>query len=160
MIRARRQTNFFFYFRDMKRFSISIDIVAPPQRVWQVMIDVDHWHEWTPSITSVKRLGGKPMAVGTRVAIRQPKFPAAIWKVTEIEPGTSFTWTSVGLGFRAVGRHAVEPTAAGTRAQLSLEFHGIFANAFGRLTKNITERYIAFEASGLKARSDNSAFRR
>jgi hypothetical protein len=30
---------------------------------------------------------------------------------------------------------------------------------FGRMTKGITERYLAFEASGLKARSENPGYR-
>ena len=49
--------------------------------------------------------------------------------------------------------------AAGSRATLSLELQGIFGGVFGRMTKDITERYLAFEARGLKARSENPGFR-
>ena len=38
------------------RYSVSIDINAPAERVYDVMIDLDRWHEWTPSITSIRRL--------------------------------------------------------------------------------------------------------
>jgi hypothetical protein len=152
----REETNCHHY-QSMKRFSISTDIAAPPTRVWQVMSDVDRWHEWTASITSVKRLGDRPLAVGTRVLIRQPKFPPALWRVADIKPGASFTWVSVGPGFRATGRHALEPTPTGSRATLSIEFDGMFAGLFGRITGAITERYIAFEAKGLKARSESSS---
>src|SRR4051812_13830024 len=144
----------------MRQFSISIAIAAPPERVWEVMSDVDRWHEWTPSITAVKRLGGRPFAVGSRAMVRQPKFPPAIWKITAIEPGRSFTWISVGPGIRVVARHSVEPKDAGSRATLLLELQGIFGGVFGRLTKDITERYLAFEATGLKARSEHPDFRR
>jgi hypothetical protein len=123
------------------------------------MSDVDRWHEWTPSVTSVTRLGGAPFAVGSQVMIRQPKFPPALWKVTAIEPGKSFTWVSVAPGLRVVGRHQVEPTPTGSRATLSLDMQGILGGLWGRMTKGITERYIAFEASGLKARSENPEFR-
>ena len=143
----------------MREFSTSIDIVAPPERVWQVMTDTDRWNEWTASVTSVKRLGDAPFAVGTKVLIRQPKFPPALWKVTAIEPQRTFTWVSTAPGLRVVGRHSVAPIAGGSRATLSLEMHGLFASAFGRLTGGITERYIALEANGLKARSENSEFR-
>jgi carbon monoxide dehydrogenase subunit G len=143
----------------MRRFSISTDIPAPADRVWQVMSDIDRWHEWTPSIASITRLGGGGFAIGSRVAIRQPKLPPALWTVTAIEPGRSFTWVSTAPGVRVVGHHAVEPTGAGSRATLSLTLEGPLGGLLGWLTKGITERYIAFEAAGLKARSENPAFR-
>ena len=143
----------------MRTFSTSIDIPAPAARVWDVIRDVERWQEWTPSITSVRLLGRGPFEVGLRALIRQPKLPPAMWKVTAIEPGRSFTWTSAGPGFRMVGYHGVEPTGAGSRATLSLEMQGIFGSLFGRMAKDITERYIAFEADGLKARSVNPDFR-
>jgi hypothetical protein len=77
-----------------------------------------------------------------------------------MEPGKSFTWTSVSPGFRAIGYHAVESKQGGSRATLSIEFQGIFGGVFGRLTKGITERYLGFEAAGLKARSENPTLRR
>ena len=143
----------------MRNFSITTDIAAPAERVWQVMSDTDRWHEWTPSVTSVKRLGGAPFAVGSRAVIRQPKFPPALSKISAIELGRSFTWISIAPGLRVVGHHSVEPTAAGSRVTLSLDLQGIFGGVFGRMTKGITERYLAFEARGLKARSENPGFR-
>ncbi len=143
----------------MRQFSATTDIAAPAGRVWQVMSDIDRWHEWTPSVTSVRRIGGAPFAVGSRAIIRQPKFPPAMWKIADIQPGRSFTWISVAPGLRVVGHHQVAPAAAGSRATLSLDLQGIFGSLFGWLTKDITERYIAFEARGLKARSEDPIFR-
>ena len=146
-------------FKPMREFTTSIDIAAPPERVWQVMTDTDRWNEWTASVDSVKRLGDAPFAVGTKVLIRQPKFPPALWAVTKIEPQRTFTWVSTAPGLRVVGTHSVAPIAGGSRATLSLQMHGMFAGVFGRLTGAITERYIGLEAKGLKARSENSEFR-
>jgi uncharacterized membrane protein len=142
----------------MTTFSLTIDIAAPAERVWQVMSDIDRWHEWTPSITSIRRLGDRPLAVGTRAIVRQPKFPPALWKVTAVEPGKSFTWVSVAPGMRVVGHHQVEWAGSGSRATLTLTYYGMIGRLFARLTREITERYIAFEAKGLKARSENPAF--
>jgi uncharacterized membrane protein len=142
----------------MKEFTTTIDIGAPVQRVWQVMTDTDCWYEWTPSVNSVKRLDGQQFAVGTKVLIHQPKLPPAMWKVTAIEPNRSFTWVSSAPGMRVVGSHAVAPMNGGSRATLSLQFHGLFGAIFARIAKGITERYIALEAKGLKARSENPAF--
>ena len=49
-----------------RHFSASIDIDAPPSRVWEVMADPERWHEWTPSITRIHLLGGRSLAIGTR----------------------------------------------------------------------------------------------
>ena len=143
----------------MTNFSITTEIAAPAGRVWEVMSDVDRWHEWTPSVTSIRRLGDRPLAVGTRAMIRQPKFPPALGKVAAINPGRSFTWVSVAPGLRVTGHHSVEPGEAGSRATLSLRYEGIFGRILARLTRDITERYLKAEAAGLKARSENPAFR-
>ena len=143
----------------MRHFSITVDIAAPADRVWAVMSDVERWHEWTPSITRVTLLRKGALAVGSRALVRQPKFPPALWRVTELVPGRSFTWVSVAPGLRVIGRHAVELTVNGTRAVLTLELKGMVGGLWGRLTRGITERYIAFEAAGLKARSEDTTIR-
>jgi hypothetical protein len=143
----------------MPRSSVTIDIAAPPERAWSVISDVERWHEWTPSITRVRLLGKRPFGVGSRAFIRQPKLPPALWKVTDIVPGRSFTWVSVAPGLRVSGFHGVEPTIDGSRATLAIEIQGLLGGLWGRLSKEITERYLAYEAAGLKARSEDERFR-
>lgn len=133
-------------------FERSIDIPAPPDRVWQVMSDVERWHEWTPSVTRVT-LFGRPLGVGSRAMIRQPKFPPAWWKVSEVVPGREFTWVSWAPGLRVVAQHGVVPAGVGARATLRLVYGGAVGPWFARLTRDIVERYLDFEAEGLQARS-------
>jgi hypothetical protein len=140
----------------MKKFNIAVDIEAPLERVWQVMIDIDQWHEWTDSISSVKRLNNGPFAEGTLVLIKQPKFPPALWKITEIVPLKSFTWTSVGPGMHAVASHRIETVDRKTRVTLSMDYQGFLGAAFGRMTGGITERYMAMEAAGLRKRVEGA----
>lgn len=140
------------------RFSISIDINTPPDRVFEVMSDTDRWHEWTPSVTSIKRLDAGSFVVGSRAVIRQPKFPPALWTVTGIDDH-SFTWESKAPGVRVIAHHLAEPTPTGARATLSLRYEGFLAKLLGRMTAGITNRYLRMEADGLKARSENPYFR-
>ena len=144
----------------MERFSTSVDIGAPRDLVASVMIDVEKWHEWTASIKGVKLLDRYPMDVGSRALVRQPKLPPALWKVLMLEPGRGFTWRSTGPGIRATGFHYAESTPSGSRATLTLEYDGMFSGLLAWLTKSITERYLQLEANGLKARSENPAYRR
>jgi hypothetical protein len=140
-------------------FSITVDILAPTQLVWAVMTDVERWPEWTPSIARIKRLSPGPLRPGSRVRIHQPKLPPAFWRVTELSPSGHFTWVSVGPGVRVTARHAVEATAAGCRATLSIRYQGLLGAWLGRWTRNLNERYLAMEANGLKTRSTELATR-
>src|SRR5262245_19735749 len=96
-----------------RTFSISVEIAAPPARVWAVMSDVVNWPVWTASVKSVRLLNGPPLRVGSLALVRQPKLPPAVWKVVEIEPDRGFVWTSGAPGMRVTARHGVEPAANG-----------------------------------------------
>lgn len=136
----------------MKDYSISVQIDAPPGQVWPVMSDVERWHEWTPTITSVRRTNAGPFRIGARARIHQPKLPPADWVVTSLEEGRSFDWESRAPGVRVVGRHRVDPVPTGSRVTLSIQYSGVIGNLLGRMIGSISRRYIALEADGLKRR--------
>ena len=130
------------------------EIAASPDTVWSVMSDVERWHEWTASVRSVRRLDDGPLRVGSRAVIRQPKFPPALWTVTAIDPGHSFTWRSGSPGMWVHGHHSIEAIPGGARATLGLHFQGMLARLLGRMTSAISNRYLGMEAEGLKRRSE------
>lgn len=142
----------------MRRFTTSIEIGAPADHVFDVMTGVERWHEWTPSITSIRRLDQGPFGIGSKAMVRQPRLPPAVWKVTAIAPGRSFTWVSRAPGIQVTGIHTVDPMTTGSRATLTVIYEGLLGALFARLTQAITERYIGYEARGLKARSENVHF--
>lgn len=139
----------------MKTFSIDIDIRASPERVWAVLRDVERWYEWTPSVTSVQRLDSGSFSVGSRVRVQQPKLPSTDWQVTELEEGKSFTWVARSPGVRVTARHRIVPGDRGSRVTLSTQFEGVLGALIARLTREMNERYLRFEANGLKDRSEN-----
>src|SRR5689334_1769307 len=94
-------------------FQRTIEIAAPAATVWAVMSDVERWHEWTPSVTSVRLMEKGPLAIGSRAWIRQPKFPPALWQVTAIEPPRRFVWRSGLPGMWVYGHHSVEERPGG-----------------------------------------------
>ena len=142
---------------DAVDFHISVDIAAPPDTVWAVMSDVERWHEWTASVRSIRLLDKGSLAVGTRALVRQPKFPPAVWKITALEPGKRFTWRTGAPGMRVDGRHSVETVSGGSRVHLELHYAGAFGNLLARLTRATTDRYLGYEAAGLKTRSESLA---
>lgn len=136
----------------MNHFDTTIDIQAPPDRVWAALRDIERWPEWTPTISSIRLIDLGPLAVGSRAIVRQPKLLPARWKVTEIEAGRSFTWITVGPGTLVTARHGIEGTGNNSRVKLSLDFAGFLGPVFARLTRGLNTRYLALEAEGLKKR--------
>ncbi|MDT0214701.1 SRPBCC family protein [Rothia sp. ARF10] len=137
--------------------STEIDIDAPPARVWEVMSDVERWPEWTETVTSVTRLDADSLGVGSRVRVEQPKLPPTEYVVTELDPGAGFTWVATGPGVRTTARHRISAAGSGSRVRLSVEQSGPVGAVMGRLFfKRLTDRYLATEAAGLKARCEGT----
>lgn len=133
----------------------SIEIDAPPQRVWDVFSDVQRWPEWTASVTSLVGRDGPALEVGRRFAIKQPGMAKLVWKVTEIEPGSSWTWVQRSPGALVSARHDVIALPGGrTLVRQQLDQRGVFGALVGRLMANKTKRFLKLEAQGLKARSE------
>jgi uncharacterized membrane protein len=133
----------------------SIDIDAPVARVWAVVRDVERWPEWTDSVRSLTLLDDG-LHVGARARIDQPRIPTTVWTVTGLTEGHDFTWEASGPGTLTTGRHGVEATGSGTcRATLSITQSGWLGSLVGRGYRSLTERYLAMEAAGLKARAES-----
>ena len=45
--------------------SVSVNIDAPPEKVFAVLCDVERWPEWTSTMTSVQRMQSGSFAVGS-----------------------------------------------------------------------------------------------
>jgi uncharacterized membrane protein len=138
----------------MKHLSTTVDIEAPPDRIWKTLRDLEHWSEWTSTITSIRRLDSGPFAVGSRAIVHQPKLLPARWQVTNVEEGCGFTWITAGPGLLVTARHYIEGTDSGSRVVLSLDFSGILGPLVARLTRGLNARYLALEAQGLKKHTE------
>ena len=132
----------------------SIDIQAPPAVVWAIWSDIERWPEWTASVSRIEPLDPGPLQVGLRARVRQPKLPAAVWRVSTLEPGRGFEWVSASPGARVTGYHWIDPVGSGSHARLGVIFEGPIARLVGWAARSLTERYLRLESAGLKARSE------
>jgi uncharacterized membrane protein len=133
----------------------SVEIEAPPQLVWDVFTDVEHWPDWTASVTSLVGLDAPALGVGRRFAIKQPGMSKLVWTVTEIEPGSSWTWVQRSPGVLVSARHDVIAQPGGrTLVRQQLDQRGVLGALVGRLMVKKTKRFLELEAQGLKARSE------
>lgn len=138
----------------MPRFEHAIEISAPPERVWEILVDVEAWPARIPTVDRVERLDDGPLAVGATTRLAQPKLPEAVWTVTELTPGAAFTWTSSSPGVRITASHLIEPTPEGSRLTLAVDLAGWLATVGWLTTKSLTQRYVETEAASLKAAAE------
>ena len=134
----------------MTQYLKSVDLDAPPSRVWDVLSDVERWHEWTASITRIERLNALPVQVGARFRVKQPKLAANDWLVTMAEPSAGFTWETRSPGLHIAGEHLIKPVGNGTCVLLRLSFNGWLGKLMGRLGRKLILEYLDMEAAGLK----------
>ena len=138
----------------------TIDVAASPDRVWEVLVDVERWPEWAESVSSVRRLDGGPansgpLEVGSRVEISQPRIPTGTYTVTALDPGSAFTWEQRQPGSVVTAHHRVSPLPGGdSRVELGVVMSGALGGVMGRVYRKLTERYLAMEAAGLKSRAE------
>jgi uncharacterized membrane protein len=133
----------------------TIEIAAPAQRVWAVMTDVERWPAWTPTVTSVERLDTGPLKVGSRVRIRQPRLPVALWTVTALDAERYFEWQNRAPGVKAAAGHRVEARGnQTTRVTLTLGWTGWLAPLIRLLYGRLARRYVQTEAESLKRRCE------
>jgi uncharacterized membrane protein len=133
----------------------SVEIDAPPHLVWQVFSDVERWPDWTASVTSLVGRDGPDLAVGKRFAIKQPGMQKLVWRVTEMDPGSSWTWVQRSPGVLVTARHYVSAQPGDrTLVRQQLDQRGALGALVGRLMVKKTKRFLELEAQGLKARSE------
>lgn len=135
-----------------RRFHTTRHVEAPPARVWEVLVDVTRWPEWTPTVDSVERLDDGPLAVGSQVVLRQPRLPKASWTVTEVVAGRSFTWEATSPGIRSVATHEVVADGDGSRVTLELTQLGPMGAVAALVWRRLTQRYVDLEAASLERR--------
>jgi uncharacterized protein YndB with AHSA1/START domain len=132
-----------------------VEIEAPAAVVWDVLSDVERWPEWTASVTRLVALDGPGLAVGKRFEIKQPRMPKLVWEVTELTPGSAWTWVQRSPGGLTVASHEVIPEAdRHTRVRQQIDQRGPVGAVVGLVMRGMTKRYLALEAAGIKSRSE------
>lgn len=93
----------------------TIEIAAPPERVWQLVTDLPRMASWSPEVAKTIVRGG-PVCLGT-YTININRRGWRVWptrsKVVRFEPHTEFAFRIKDN--KTIWSFALEPTATGTR---------------------------------------------
>ncbi|HEY6497233.1 MAG TPA: SRPBCC family protein [Trebonia sp.] len=123
---------------------------ASADEVYRLFTDVERWPEMTASMREVRRLDSGPIGVGSEAVVRQPRLPPARWRVTELEPGRSFTWETTSAGVTTTGAHVVEQDGERAVITLTLRIHGPLAWPAGALMGGLARKYAGMELEGFR----------
>jgi hypothetical protein len=147
------------------QFQEKIQVNAAAGVLWRAVAEVERWPEWIPAYTEVtwltgtvpepeaggQQAGDGALRPGNRARIRQLRLPEAVWEVTEVLSGTSFSWQTARPGVTVAARHDLTPLDGGkTELTLTLSVSGPLAPVTGRLAGRLTRRSLQQEAAGLK----------
>ena len=140
------------------RFETSIEVEAPQHRVWAVLADLEAWPRRIETVDVVELLTAAPLAVGSRVRLKQPKLPEGIWEVTAWDAPTWFEWRQQASGVTSIAGHRVTVLGQGRSGLvLSLEMRGLLVPLIGRLSKKMIDRYMITEAQGIRRAAESPA---
>jgi carbon monoxide dehydrogenase subunit G len=133
------------------RVEHTLEIPTDPATMWDLTTDVERWPDLMPTVTSVERLDGGPLAPGRRARIDQPGLRPAVWTVTDVDPPRRFVWERRLLGSRMVATHEIETTPDGCRNRLAIEMTGPTAGLVGLLAKRRLAKVLETENRSFRA---------
>jgi uncharacterized protein YndB with AHSA1/START domain len=123
-----------------------IDVKAPPEVVWQLLVDAEHWSRYFPAEDQVKILSGdSELALGTRYSRVTVGYPMSL-TVTECVPGRRLAWATTvdgdKTGSSAYHGWVITPTSEGCHVLTEETQQGdFFLEVIGRRHPGALFRY-------------------
>lgn len=143
----------------MNRITASIDIAAPPEAVWKVLMDWSRYPDWNPTLRSIAgqaRKGGK-----ITVSIASPVGTLPIDAVvTRLATNSGITWHSkLRLSGLFDRDHIIElsPDPVGSRLTQTQTFAGILAPGASVVATGTVRDGLAKMNAALKERVESGA---
>lgn len=93
-------------------------IAAPPAAVWKLLVDLDAWPKWGPTIRGA-RLDEphKQLALAATGVVQTSLLVSVPFVVTEFDPGRRWAWKVAGI---PATRHRVDRVDGGARASIAV----------------------------------------
>lgn len=135
----------------------TIDIDAPPQVVWDILLDLERYGEWNPFVIRVKgRAGvGEPVTLTVKMGGRTIKQRLVIRR---FEPPSTLVWTipaEDSLILRGGRTQRIEDLGGGRCRYISREeLLGLASPVVGLFTKSAIQHGMEAGARALKARAE------
>ncbi|MGE2736245.1 SRPBCC family protein [Mycolicibacterium vaccae] len=101
-------------------WTVSRDIPAPADTVWQILVDLEAWPRWGPTVARAS-LDGPGFELGATGRVWTPVGVPLPFAISELDPGRVWGWHVAGV---PATRHGVEPGGQRCRAWMSAPLWG------------------------------------
>ncbi|MBI4198871.1 MAG: SRPBCC domain-containing protein [Chloroflexi bacterium] len=124
-------------------------VAAPPQRVWEAVVDFEARPRWEPRVKEASILGGGPLQEGSRIRLKvdRDKFTST---VIAMEPPASLVLLVKGPGFRVTHSYELHPEGTSTRLVMAGDYQGIIGRLVGRFMRKSVRRDLSDELAAIK----------
>jgi carbon monoxide dehydrogenase subunit G len=93
------------------KFSASIDINAPVDRVWSLVNSLEDWTKWIPSLKKIEKVSAGPLGVGSQVLVVAKSIITVnlLMTITEFVAGRRVVMEGKVLGVKMTRFYELEP---------------------------------------------------
>jgi len=112
------------------RFSSSVEINAPVEKVWALVDRLEEWPQWMASIKKIERVSEGPLTVGSQLSVTAKVSRLTInllMTITEFVPERSVVMQGRALGTNLTRFYFFEPVNGKTKVTIGGEVSGLLA---------------------------------
>ena len=112
------------------RFESSIDIDAPPEKVWTLIDRLEQWPQWMPSIKKIERVSKGPLTAGSQLSVTAKVSGLTVkllMTIIKFVPERTVVMQGKALGTSLTRFYNLEPLNDKTRATIGGEVSGVLA---------------------------------
>jgi len=114
--------------RNMYTAEVSVDIAAPPERVYDYLSDLSRHAEWSSSVTTIEQLTPGPAGVGTEFKASEiiPTKITSFARITALEPPRRIGWEATDHRvFKTQWEFELSPSGGGTHLIQRVRFQAL-----------------------------------
>jgi hypothetical protein len=117
------------------KFDHTVKTIAPPEKIWAALTDVERWPEWDTELASAAL--GSSFALGAKGRLKPKRGPATDFTISELTPRESYAFTTrLPLCELKVRRYLTRKDGGATYFTHEVSFVGplyfVFGNLLGR----------------------------
>jgi carbon monoxide dehydrogenase subunit G len=112
------------------RFSSSVEINAPVEKVWSLIDKLEEWPQWMQSIKKIERVSEGPLAVGSQLSVTAKANRLTVnllMTISEFVPERSVVMQGRALGTKLTRFYFLEPVNGKTKVTIGGEVSGLLA---------------------------------
>ena len=126
------------------KFSSSVEIDAPPEKVWALVNDLEEWPQWIPSMKKIEKLSEGALGVGSQIHVTAKSIITVklLMTITEFVPGRHAVMQGKVLGTNMTRYYTFEPVNQRTRLTAGGEVSGLLAFLVRRGGQALSEEIV------------------